>query len=141
MKIVTRFAPSPTGNLHIGSARTALFNWLFAKNKKGKFSIERYMSAHAIMIAFDGIPAIYFNSIFGTSNDEYKYIISGNNEDIILYELSVDPLSTTIISLTLIVWVIQAVNYLDFVSEDGHSFKVYFMYSLLSLPKIFNKEN
>ena len=43
------------------------------------------------------------------------------------------------LSLTLIVWVIQAVNYLDFVSEDGHSFKVYFMYSLLSLPKIFSK--
>ena len=45
----------------------------------------------------------------------------------------------TSLSLTLIVWVIQAVNYLDFVSEDGHSFKVYFMYSLLSLPKIFNR--
>ncbi len=45
----------------------------------------------------------------------------------------------TSFSLTLIVWVIQAVNYLDFVSEDGHSFKVYFMYSLLSLPKIFSK--
>tara|TARA_B100000953_G_scaffold267902_1_gene236845 strand:- start:579 stop:1691 length:1113 start_codon:yes stop_codon:yes gene_type:complete len=45
----------------------------------------------------------------------------------------------TSLALTLIVWVIQAVNYLDFVSEDGHSFKVYFMYSLLSLPKIFNK--
>ena len=44
-----------------------------------------------------------------------------------------------IISIGLIVWIIQAVNYLDFVSEDGHSFKVYFMYSLLSLPKIFNK--
>ena len=45
----------------------------------------------------------------------------------------------TSLSLTLIVWVIQAVNLLDFVSEDGHSFKVYFMYSLLSLPKIFSK--
>ena len=45
----------------------------------------------------------------------------------------------TSLSLTLIVWVIQAVNYLDFVSEDGHSFSVYFMYSLLSLPKIFSK--
>jgi len=43
------------------------------------------------------------------------------------------------VSLTLIVWVIQSVNYLDFVSEDGHSMKVYFMYSLLSLPKIFNR--
>ena len=40
------------------------------------------------------------------------------------------------VSLSLIVWVIQAVNYLDFVSEDGHSFKVYFIYTLLSLPKI-----
>ena len=35
-KIVVRFAPSPTGPLHIGGARTALFNWLFAKNHKGK---------------------------------------------------------------------------------------------------------
>jgi len=43
------------------------------------------------------------------------------------------------LSITLIVWVIQSVNYLDFVSEDGHSMKVYFMYSLLSLPKIFNR--
>ena len=36
-----------------------------------------------------------------------------------------------------IVWIIQAVNYLDLVSEDGHSFKVYFFYTLLSFPKIF----
>jgi lipopolysaccharide export system permease protein len=43
------------------------------------------------------------------------------------------------LSLTLIVWVIQAVNYLDFVTEDGHSLKVYFSYTILSLPKIFNK--
>ena len=43
------------------------------------------------------------------------------------------------ITLTLIVWVIQAVNFLDFVSEDGHSFKVYFLYSLLNFPKIFSK--
>lgn len=35
-KIVVRFAPSPTGPLHIGGARTALFNWLFARNHKGK---------------------------------------------------------------------------------------------------------
>ena len=40
MKNVTRFAPSPTGNLHIGSARTALFNWLFAKNTNGKFLLR-----------------------------------------------------------------------------------------------------
>ena len=41
MKTVTRFAPSPTGNLHIGSVRTALFNWLFAKNTKGKFLLQK----------------------------------------------------------------------------------------------------
>ncbi len=45
----------------------------------------------------------------------------------------------TAFSITLVVWVIQAVNFLDFVSEDGHSFKVYFMYSLLNLPKIFSR--
>ncbi len=43
------------------------------------------------------------------------------------------------LSITLIVWVIQAVNFLDFVSEDGHSFKVYFYYTILHLPKIFSR--
>ena len=38
--IVTRFAPSPTGYLHIGGARTALFNWLFAKHHGGKFLLR-----------------------------------------------------------------------------------------------------
>ena len=37
---ITRFAPSPTGFLHIGGARTALFNWLYAKSKKGKFLLR-----------------------------------------------------------------------------------------------------
>lgn len=35
-----RFAPSPTGNLHIGGGRTALFNWLFAQSQKGKFILR-----------------------------------------------------------------------------------------------------
>ena len=38
--IVTRFAPSPTGFLHIGGARTALFNWLFARHNGGKFLLR-----------------------------------------------------------------------------------------------------
>ena len=42
-------------------------------------------------------------------------------------------------SVALIVWVIQAVNYLGFVTEDGHGFKIYFLYTLLSLPKIVNE--
>ncbi|RKY06185.1 MAG: glutamate--tRNA ligase, partial [Planctomycetota bacterium] len=38
--IVTRFAPSPTGYLHIGGARTALFNWLLARKAGGKFLLR-----------------------------------------------------------------------------------------------------
>ncbi|MBN8532074.1 MAG: glutamate--tRNA ligase [Alphaproteobacteria bacterium] len=40
MTVVTRFAPSPTGYLHIGGARTALFNWLFARHHQGKFLLR-----------------------------------------------------------------------------------------------------
>lgn len=43
------------------------------------------------------------------------------------------------ISFSLIVWVIQAVNFLDLVIEDGHGFNIYFLYTLLSLPKVFSK--
>ena len=39
-QIITRFAPSPTGYLHIGGARTALFNWLYAKANNGKFLLR-----------------------------------------------------------------------------------------------------
>ena len=39
-KVATRFAPSPTGPLHIGGVRTALFNWLYSKNQKGKFYLR-----------------------------------------------------------------------------------------------------
>ncbi len=38
--VATRFAPSPTGPLHIGGVRTALFNWLYSKNKSGKFYLR-----------------------------------------------------------------------------------------------------
>ncbi len=40
MSVVTRFAPSPTGYLHIGGARTALFNWLYARANGGKFLLR-----------------------------------------------------------------------------------------------------
>lgn len=40
MDVVTRFAPSPTGYLHIGGARTALFNWLFARHHGGRFLVR-----------------------------------------------------------------------------------------------------
>jgi glutamyl-tRNA synthetase len=56
-KVATRFAPSPTGALHIGGVRTALFNWLFSKNQKGTFHLriedtdkERSKDEHKIQI-------------------------------------------------------------------------------------------
>ena len=45
----------------------------------------------------------------------------------------------TIITFSTIIWVLQAVNYLDFVIEDGHGFFVYFNYTLLSFPKILSR--
>ena len=54
-------------------------------DKSGLFGFERYMAAHTIMVSFDGIPAIYFNSMFGNSNDNSKYIISGNKRDLNRY--------------------------------------------------------
>lgn len=57
MTIVTRFAPSPTGFLHIGGGRTALFNWLFAKHHQGKFllRIEDTDRARSTQAAVDAI--------------------------------------------------------------------------------------
>ncbi len=61
---------------------------------------------------------------------------------LIYRKLSLDILSFFLVaslSITLIVWVIQAVNFLDIVSEDGHSLKVYFSYTILNLPRIFSR--
>ena len=61
---------------------------------------------------------------------------------LIYRKLSLDLLSFFVVaslSITLIVWVIQAVNFLDIVSEDGHSLKVYFSYTILNLPRIFSR--
>ena len=55
-------------------------------DKKGLYSLERYISAHAIMFSIEGVPAVYFNSIFGKSNDEYKYVISNNKRDLNRYK-------------------------------------------------------
>jgi len=69
-KVVTRFAPSPTGYLHIGGARTALFNYLFARHHGGKFLLriedtDRARSTDpAIAAIFDGL------SWLGLAGDE-----------------------------------------------------------------------
>ena len=60
-QVVTRFAPSPTGSLHIGGARTALFNYLYAKGRGGKFLVrvedtDRERSTdEAVKAIFDGL--------------------------------------------------------------------------------------
>src|SRR3546814_18117895 len=60
-QVVTRFAPSPTGFLHIGGARTALFNWLFARHHGGRFLLriedtDRARSTEeAVAAIFDGL--------------------------------------------------------------------------------------
>jgi len=56
-EVVTRFAPSPTGFLHIGGARTALFNWLFARHHGGRFllRIEDTDRARSTQAAIDAI--------------------------------------------------------------------------------------
>ena len=66
MTVVTRFAPSPTGELHIGNVRTAIHNWLFAKANRGQFwlriddtdtarSEERYVDGIRADLAWLGI--------------------------------------------------------------------------------------
>ncbi len=78
-KIVTRFAPSPTGFLHIGGARTALFNWLYAKHTGGSFLLriedtDRQRSTDAAITAildglkwleldWDGEPVMQFQRV------------------------------------------------------------------------------
>ncbi|MCC6204620.1 MAG: glutamate--tRNA ligase [Hyphomicrobiales bacterium] len=60
MNITVRFAPSPTGKIHIGNARTALFNWLFAQKHNGRFvqrfddtDVERSKQEYADAILYD----------------------------------------------------------------------------------------
>jgi sucrose phosphorylase len=78
----------------IYEANITVFDALKKTNyDNGKFSFERYISAHSIMIAFEGVPAVYFNSIFGTSNDEAKFVITGNNRDVNRYKWNLKNIS------------------------------------------------
>ena len=79
--VATRFAPSPTGALHIGGVRTALFNWLFSKNKKGKFYLriedtdkERSKDEHKVQI----IKSLKW---IGIEHDGEEYIQSTKIDD------------------------------------------------------------
>ena len=79
-------------------ANITLFN-AFQKtdiDPKGKYHYARYLCAHAIMISFEGIPAVYFNSMFGTSNDINKFIISNNKRDLNRYKWSAERLNKSL---------------------------------------------
>ena len=80
-KVATRFAPSPTGALHIGGVRTALFNWLYSKNQKGTFQLriedtdkERSKNEHKIQI----IKSLKW---IGIEHDGEEYIQSTKIDD------------------------------------------------------------
>ena len=80
-KVATRFAPSPTGALHIGGVRTALFNWLYSKNKKGSFHLriedtdkERSKDEHKVQI----IKSLKW---IGIEHDGDEYIQSAKIDD------------------------------------------------------------
>ena len=68
MNFVTRFAPSPTGYLHIGGARTAIFNYLFAKRHKGKYLVRiedtdtKRSTNEAVKAIYDGLNWLGINS-------------------------------------------------------------------------------
>ena len=62
-----------------------------------------------------------------------KLIYKKFNQDTLSFFL------TSIILMGLIVWTLQAVNYFDIVTEDGHGLKVYFLYTILSFPKIIHR--
>ena len=74
--VVTRFAPSPTGYLHIGGARTALFNWLYARSRGGKFLIrvedtDRERSTdEAVKAIFDGLSWL---ELFGDEEPVFQF--------------------------------------------------------------------
>ncbi|GHT51552.1 glutamate--tRNA ligase [Endomicrobiia bacterium] len=74
-----RFAPSPTGDLHIGGVRTALFNWLFAKNKDGKFIVriedtdEVRSTEASVKVILDAMKWLNLSWDEGPGNEVSKY--------------------------------------------------------------------
>ncbi len=95
--IITRFAPSPTGYLHVGGARTALFNWIFARKSKGKFLLriedtdKSRLNKDALSAIFDGLKWLginWDNEVIYQSkrNKNYKDVISTLLENGLAYK-------------------------------------------------------
>ncbi len=92
MTVVTRFAPSPTGLLHVGGVRTALFSWLYAKRMKGKFILrvedtDRERSTEeAVRVILDGMKWLELDADEGPYYqtrrfDRYGEVIRGMLDD------------------------------------------------------------
>ena len=62
-------------------------------DKDGIFAVERYIAAHSILLALEGVPAIYFNSLFGTSNDQNAFIKTGIKRNINRFKWDYSDLS------------------------------------------------
>ncbi|PPR76909.1 MAG: Glutamate--tRNA ligase [Alphaproteobacteria bacterium MarineAlpha2_Bin1] len=77
-EVRTRFAPSPTGSLHIGGARTALFNWLYAMNQEGKFYL-RIEDTDKLRSTEDAINAIFVGLKWLELNWEKEVIFQSQN--------------------------------------------------------------
>ncbi len=88
MAVVTRFAPSPTGMLHVGGVRTALFSWLYARRTGGKFILrvedtDRERSTdEAVRVILEGMAWLNLNADEGPYYqtqrfDRYKEVIGG----------------------------------------------------------------
>jgi glutamyl-tRNA synthetase len=84
-RVVTRFAPSPTGFLHIGGARTALFNWLFARHHGGQYLLriedtDRARSTEpAIAAIFDGLDWL---GLMGDEPTTFQFARSGRHAEV-----------------------------------------------------------
>ncbi|QJC28439.1 glutamate--tRNA ligase [Enterobacteriaceae endosymbiont of Plateumaris consimilis] len=143
MIIKTRFAPSPTGNLHIGSIRTALYSWLFAKNNLGSFilriedtDIKRYKE-NSIENIINGLKWLnidwdegpYFQS---KRIDRYNHIINNMIKKKLAYKCycSKEELEKNKIEQTLIGKKIKyngkCRNLTNFFNKDNKSFVVRF---------------
>ena len=94
-----RFAPSPTGFLHVGGARTALFNWLFARHHQGTFLLriedtDKSRERHqAVQVIFDGLRwlGLEWDEGAGVGGDYGPYFQSERNK---IYERYLDLLYT-----------------------------------------------
>lgn len=78
MSVIVRFAPSPTGYLHIGGARTALFNYLFAKHNNGKFLL-RIEDTDKDRSSIQAINAILQGLDWLELKHDGEYVLQSNN--------------------------------------------------------------